>query len=208
MTTTAEEESDSISRFASPFELIRNCDLPPPQKLFPGIDEPAAAAMAMPALLVGLGDEKRRLRSYAGGGGGAAGGAGGDGKLELLRALRLSQTRAREAEERGAEAAAERDAVATALIGEAARASAYRRWAWVLEHEVAALRSRSRRRRRWRRGGGGELGCRCERLCGSAEEEAEAEEEERCESMAWMVAFAIPLGIAGIGLALACRFLI
>lgn len=195
-----EEDRDrdrhSISRLVSPFELIRNCDLPPPQKLFPGIDDPAA----LPAL-VGLGDEKRRLRSYP-----AAGGGGGGGEVELLRALRLSQTRAREAEERGAAAAAERDAVARALIGEAARSSAYRRWVRVLELEVAALKSKTRRRpdgellRRRRREG-----------CGGSAEEGdsdEEEEEERGASMAWMVALAIPLGIAGIGFALACRYLI
>ncbi|XP_048127951.1 uncharacterized protein LOC115739379 [Rhodamnia argentea] len=163
-----ENENHSISCLVSPFELIRNCDLPPPQKLFPGIDDPAA---------MGLGDEKRGPRPHP-----------GDGRLELLRALRLSQTRAREAEERSAEAAAERDAVATALIGEAARSAAYRRWVRVLELEVAALRSRTRRRER--------------------EEGDSAEEEERRASMAWMVALAIPLGIAGIGLALASRYLI
>lgn len=164
-----ESESDSISRLVSPFELIRNCDLPPPQNLFPGIDDPAAT---------GLGDEERRLRPHA-----------GDGNLDLLRALRLSQTRAREAEERSAGAAAQRDAVASALIGEAARSSAYRQWVRALELEVAALRSRSRRR-------DGEARCRCEWLRGwSAREEGDAEEERRA-SMAWMVALAIPLGIA------------
>ncbi|KAL3721779.1 hypothetical protein ACJRO7_034166 [Eucalyptus globulus] len=200
--TMEEEDRDrdrhSISRLVSPFELIRNCDLPPPQKLFPGIDDPAA----LPAL-VGLGDEKRRLRSYPAAGGG---GGGGGGEVELLRALRLSQTRAREAEERGAAAAAERDAVARALIGEAARSSAYRRWVRVLELEVAALKSKTRRRP------DGELLRRRRERCGRSAEEGdsdeEEEEEERGASMAWMVALAIPLGIAGIGLALACRYLI
>ncbi|KAJ6289114.1 hypothetical protein OIU76_025001 [Salix suchowensis] len=57
-------------------------------------------------------------------------------KLELLKALRLSQTRARDAERKAASLIKERDCVANALFHDSSQLFAYRQWVRLLEFQV------------------------------------------------------------------------
>ncbi|CAK9322055.1 unnamed protein product [Citrullus colocynthis] len=120
-------------------ELIRNCDLPPPQKVFKsGMEE----------------------------------------KLELLKALRLSQTRAREAERKAAKLMEERDCLSRAFEDEARLIFCYRQSVKLLELRVSKLQKE--------------------------EKEEEEEEEERDKNggsggMKWVWALAICLSVVGVG---------
>ncbi|KAF7046204.1 hypothetical protein CFC21_055254 [Triticum aestivum] len=100
----------------SPADLLLNCDLPPPAKLFG----------PLPTLL-------HRLESAAG-----ADKKGDGGNDELRRALRLSQSRAREAEQK---LAATNGGLAALLVRDSVLLSAHRRWVMMLEAENTALRA-------------------------------------------------------------------
>ncbi|XP_038904267.1 uncharacterized protein LOC120090620 [Benincasa hispida] len=122
-------------------DLLRNCDLPPPQKV---------------------------LRS------------GMEEKLELLKALRLSQTRAREAERKAAKLMEEKDCISRAFEDEARLMFCYRQSVKLLDLRVSKLQK---------------------------EEEEEEEEEERdnnggSEGMKWVWALAICLSVVGVGVLL------
>lgn len=123
-------------------ELIRNCDLPPPQKVFKsGMEE----------------------------------------KIELLKALRLSQTRAREAERKAAKLMEERDCISRAFEDEARLMFCYRQSLKLLEIRVCKLQKQE-----------------------VEEVEEEEEEEERDENggnggMKWVWALAICLSVVGVG---------
>ncbi|CAO2211264.1 unnamed protein product [Urochloa humidicola] len=155
-------------------DLLQNCDLPPPAKLFGPV----------PTL--------QRLESAAGADqkGDAGGGGGGGNNDSLLRALRLSQSRAREAEEKLAAAGASNGELAALLVRDSVALSAHRRWVMMLEAENSLLvRGRGGGGAapdgdgdgdgNTRRGGGGGAGL-----------------------AAWWVALAVCVGIAGVGLAL------
>ncbi|GJN15918.1 hypothetical protein PR202_gb02865 [Eleusine coracana subsp. coracana] len=139
-------------------DLLQNCDLPPPSKLF------------------GPGPTLQRLESADRK---AATATGGD-KDTLLRALRLSQSRAREVEEKLAAAGASNGDLAALLVRDAVALSAHRRWVMMLEAENSLLR-----------GGGA-----------AAEPEPDAGEARGGGVAAWWVALAVCVGIAGVGLAL------
>ncbi|KAM3206738.1 hypothetical protein ACQJBY_062093 [Aegilops geniculata] len=100
----------------SPADLLLNCDLPPPAKLFG----------PLPTLL-------HRLESAAG-----TNKKGDGGNEELRRALRLSQSRAREAEHK---LAATNGGLAALLVRDSVLLSAHRRWVVMLEAENSALRA-------------------------------------------------------------------
>ncbi|GJN03819.1 hypothetical protein PR202_ga21301 [Eleusine coracana subsp. coracana] len=148
-------------------DLLQNCDLPPPSKLF------------------GPGPTLQRLESADRKA--ATAGGGDSNKDTLLRALRLSQSRAREVEEKLAAAGASNGDLAAMLVRDAVALSAHRRWVMMLEAENALLR-----------GGGA-----------AAEPGPDADEARRGGGggvAAWWVALAVCVGIAGVGLALG-RFL-
>ncbi|KAM3231032.1 hypothetical protein ACQJBY_061284 [Aegilops geniculata] len=137
-------------------DLLLNCDLPPPAKLFGPLP-----ALHLPPRAGGT-DEK-----------------GDGGKDSLLRALRLSQSRAREAEEKLAAAAASSGGLAALLVRDAVALSAHRRWVMMLEAENSALRA------------GGGAGA-----AGAEPEEGEEEEDGRRVAAAWWVALAVCVGLA------------
>lgn len=146
-------------------DLLQNCDLPPPAKLFG----------PLPTL--------QRLESAAGADHQKLDGGGG-GNDSLLRALRLSQSRAREAEEKLAAAGASHGGLAALLLRDSAALSAHRRWVMMLEAENSVLRAGR----------------------GSAHGGADPGEGEDGRAVgvnaAWWVALAVCVGIAGVGLAL------
>ncbi|CAO2188620.1 unnamed protein product [Urochloa humidicola] len=151
-------------------DLLQNCDLPPPAKLFGPV----------PTL--------QRLESAAGAD--QKGDAGGGNNDSLLRALRLSQSRAREAEEKLAAAGASNGELAALLVRDSVALSAHRRWVMMLEAENSLL---------IRGGGGG----------GAAPADSDGDGGARRGGgggggglAAWWVALAVCVGIAGVGLAL------
>lgn len=106
------------------------------------------------------------------------------GDDDLLRALRLSQSRAREAEDKLAAAGATNVDLAALLVRDSVALSAHRRWVMMLEAENSLLRGRGR-------GRGG----------------VDADPDLGAGGVAaWWVALAVCVGVAGVGLALG-RFL-
>ncbi|OEL13111.1 hypothetical protein BAE44_0025869 [Dichanthelium oligosanthes] len=175
-------------------DLLQNCDLPPPAKLF----GPVPTLQRNPVWDCIDCSERapclRRLESAAGTDqkGDVVVGGGGGNNDSLLRALRLSQSRAREAEEKLAAAGASNGELAALLVRDSVALSAHRRWVMMLEAENSLLKRDTVPRGAEpdpddggdeadaRRGGGGVA--------------------------AWWVALAVCVGIAGVGLALG-RFL-
>ncbi|XP_062194886.1 uncharacterized protein LOC133898273 [Phragmites australis] len=149
--------------------LLQNCDLPPPAKLFGPVRT------------------LQRLESAAGTDQKANGDGGGNND-SLLRALRLSQSRAREAEEKLATAGGSNGELAALLVRDSVALSAHRRWVMMLEAENSLLRGAASR--------GAE----------PDPDDDEAEAAQRGGVAAWWVALAVCIGIAGVGLALG-RFL-
>ncbi|XP_047092235.1 uncharacterized protein LOC124704037 [Lolium rigidum] len=104
-------------------DLLQNCDLLPPAKLFG----------PLPTL--------QRLESAAGADNHHKGDGGGGGNGSLLRALRLLQSWAREAEEKLAAAGASNGGLAALLLRDSAALSAHRRWVMMLEADNSVLRA-------------------------------------------------------------------
>lgn len=100
-----------------------------------------------------------------------------DEKLELLKALRLSQTRAREAEKKAARLVKEKEAIFNALLKESSHFSAYRQLVRLLRIQVSKLRKQQQN-------GDGE------------------------GNVAWLMALALCLGIAGVGITFGYRYFV
>ncbi|TXG60140.1 hypothetical protein EZV62_014713 [Acer yangbiense] len=113
----------------SGMELMQNCDLPPPLKVFTGSDKRVISSMNRVFGQVGA-EEDHDNWEFDG---------ESDGKLELLKALRLSQTRAREAEKRATNLTKERDCLSKAILDDSLRLLAYRQCVKLLEVQVSML---------------------------------------------------------------------
>lgn len=159
-------------------DFLQNCDLPPPLKVFSGQDKAVVSSMNRICGMMGR-EEKENYVDY-----------GFDDeheKLELLKALRFSQTRAREAEKRAATLAKERDSISKALMEDSLRLFAYRQWMRLLELQVSKLQSR------WKKQQEGHL----------------EDEGDNGIGLSWFVAiaFCLGLGVVGVGFAIGCKYL-
>ncbi|CAK9163293.1 unnamed protein product [Ilex paraguariensis] len=167
----------------SGIELMQNCDLPPPLKVFSGPDKKVIPPMNS---LIGQEEEAVAFPMSR---------SGSEGEnLELLRALRLSQTRAREAERKAQVLVKERDTLSNGLIKESAQLFAYRQWVKLLEVQVSVLQWQQQQ----------------QKLFGSCYEDSTEEDDANEEGkgrMRWFVALAFCLGIAGFGLMFNWRYL-
>lgn len=107
-----------------------------------------------------------------------------DTRLELLKALRLSQTRAREAERKAASLAKERDLLSKALFSDSLHLFAYRQCIRLLEAQVSVLHSTQ-----------------------SSSSSTDNDDQNEV-GFGWFVALALCLGIAGfgVGFAFGCRY--
>ncbi|KAL5556529.1 hypothetical protein UlMin_038765 [Ulmus minor] len=165
-------------------ELMQNCDLPPPMKVFSGSDQTVISSMNRLCGLMGSREEVKynEVNVYKNG--------GENEKLELLKALRFSQSRAREAEKKAAVLAEERDRLSDALIDEAKELFAYRQWVRLLELQVSSLSSQFEHEQ--------EKQTRLEKNEG---------EDEEGTVLSWTLALAFCFGIAGVGFAFGCTYL-
>lgn len=140
--------------------LMQNCDLPPPTKLVPGPDW----TTLMPSISKIY--DKGHTKMHE------------DDKLEILKALQQSQTRATEAERKLRMLSEFKEALSGMLVDESMILFAHRQWVNLLEIRVFKL-ERERR-----------------------EEERERED---C-GMNWCGAIALCLAIAGVGIAFSSRY--
>ncbi|KAL5556490.1 hypothetical protein UlMin_038726 [Ulmus minor] len=165
-------------------QLMQNCDLPPPMKVFSGSDQTVISSMNRLCGLMGSREEVKynEVNVYKNG--------GENEKLELLKALRFSQSRAREAEKKAAVLAEERDRLSDALIDEAKELFAYRQWVRLLELQVSSLSSQFEHEQ--------EKQTRLEK---------NEEEDEEGTGLSWTLALAFCFGIAGVGFAFGCTYL-
>jgi len=105
---------------------------------------------------------------------------------DLLRALRLSQSRAREAEDKLAAAGATNVDLAALLVRDSVALSAHRRWVMMLEAENSLLRGRR---------GDADAGP-------EPEPDPDPDPDHGAGGVAaWWVALAVCVGVAGVGLA-------
>ncbi|CAA2993659.1 Hypothetical predicted protein [Olea europaea subsp. europaea] len=162
--------------YKSGLDLMQNCDLPPPIKLFAG---PVNKICNMEGQKV-VDNEVEMSKDSK------------DEKLEILKALRLSQTRAREAERKCSVLLKERDAISNLLLDESLRLFAYKQWLRLLEFQVSKLEreqrtdgveSDSNRVPRWE------------------------DYREGSNSIKQYAAVAFCLAIAGMGLAIGCSYI-
>lgn len=172
-------------------DLMQNCDLPPPLKVFTGSNETVISSMDRICRMMGRkggqNDEDLNLCTTD----------GDNEKLELLKALRLSQTRAREAEKRAAILEKERDFLSNALLVEANELFGYRQLVRLLELQVSYLNSKWVRK---------EHPCQCG--CDSSMFMKEGDEGDDGESIGRVVTLSLFLGIAGAGFVFGCRYLL
>ncbi|EOX92008.1 Uncharacterized protein TCM_001035 [Theobroma cacao] len=174
----------------SGIDLMQNCDLPPPLKVFTGLDKAVALSMNR-VCSTGRETDKddHELLVFRN--------EGEDDKLELLKALRLSQTRAREAEKKAAGLAKERERISNAFVKDSLQLFAYRQWVRLLEIQVSKLQSQLLKQER--------------HCCDKPEGKSllpEGNEGGNGDEMSWFVAFAVCLGIASVGFAFGYRYLL
>ncbi|KAG6467017.1 hypothetical protein ZIOFF_075202 [Zingiber officinale] len=128
--------------------------------------------------------------------------SGSTADASLLRALQLSQTRAREAEKKAADESDRSHELSRLLLEDALRLSAYRRWATLLEAENSMLRLKglTTRRPQEEEEEGQEED---EREEAKAKAKAKAKKKATPGPMAGWVALASCVGIAGVGFVVA-----
>lgn len=173
----------------SGIDLMQNCDLPPPIKVFPGsVDKTVIHPMNKKKSIYTMmvqgsdGDDGRKTSSDTNNN--DIIGSVDDDKLELLKALRLSQTRAREAEMKYSSILKEKDLISFAVLDESMQVFAYRQLIQLLELQVNRLKVE----KDWRRK--------------EVVDEVVAEEEgSGGDGLGWVMALAFCLGIAGVGFA-------
>jgi len=176
-----------VSLKPSGFDLMQNCDLPPPSKFFMGRDKSMILSANRVNDIAGKGEEEDSKHS------GANRMENGDderNKMELLKALQASQTRAREAEKIAAVLKKERECLKIVLLGEAMHLFAYRQQVRLLELQVLHLQQSL-----W-------LRQQPEENEGSVKGDGH---EEETTSAAWVLALVLSFGI-GVTTALSWRY--
>ncbi|XP_022741694.1 uncharacterized protein LOC111293183 [Durio zibethinus] len=175
----------------SGIDFMQNCDLPPPVKVFTGLDKAVVLSMNS---VCSLGRENDKFHDHVCRNEGVE-----DEKLEILKALRLSQTRAREAERKASGLAEEKERILNAFMKDSLQLFAYRQWVRLLEIQVSKLQSQLLKQEK-----------NSHHCCDKPEGKRlvqEVIEGGNGDEMSWLVALALCLGIASVGFAFGCRFL-
>ncbi|GAA0158456.1 hypothetical protein LIER_15475 [Lithospermum erythrorhizon] len=131
---TGEIHWDEMSIGFIPFkkpgsDLLQNCDLPPPLKTISG---PDFAVQSSPNKLF-TGQEGEECKSCI-----SRNEPEGE-RIEVLKALRLSQTRARDAERKAALMSKEKECISVMFLQESLQLMAYKQWVKMLEFQVSSL---------------------------------------------------------------------
>ncbi|KAM7276524.1 hypothetical protein ACFE04_018390 [Oxalis oulophora] len=176
--TSNHEKLNDMMIAKSCVDFLQNCDLPPPHKVFSGLDK----AVISPMNLVFSNTMKNQRENDV-----LHENIDHNEKLGLLKALRLSQTRAREAERKTEMLVKEKENISNAFLHESMRLSAYRQWTRLLEIQVSKLQPQQQKRK----------------FDGSRNSNKEGvHNEDDGNGMAlWTVALALCLGITGFGFA-------
>ncbi|KAJ4962782.1 hypothetical protein NE237_022721 [Protea cynaroides] len=178
----AEEEKEMVmglvlSQGRSYLDLMQNCDLPPPIKVFAGTERTAVTTTK-----ISKKDEDDVFPM-------STASLQYDEKLDLLKALQLSQTRAREAEKKATAITKERDRLSNTLLEESLRLFAHRQWVKLLELEIFLLKQQNEQKR----------------LCqGCYQPDRKRKIQSKKEDepggwTSWFMALALCLGFAGLG---------
>ncbi|XP_026391117.1 uncharacterized protein LOC113286732 [Papaver somniferum] len=178
-------------------DLMQNCDLPPPQKVFAGAEKSVINCTTNTPHYHSIkncgGEDEFSIPKEV----------SEIEKMNLLRALQLSQTRAREAEKKAKVVTQERDNLANSFLRESLRMFAYKQWVKLLEFEVSQLQSQNENEHKLPR-------CSCETDSSSSSEEEEVvgneEEEGVVGNVTWYMALALCFGFAGVGFVFGCRY--
>ncbi|OMO73042.1 hypothetical protein COLO4_27300 [Corchorus olitorius] len=173
----------------SGIDFMQNCDLPPPSKVFTGLEKAVGFSMNRVCTMGRENDHKDDQIQFLGYRNEVD--HQQDEKLELLKALRLSQTRAREAERKAASLVEEKERISNAFMKDSLQFFAYRQWVRLLEIQVSKLQSQLVKQEKQERKGLLE----------------EGNEGGNGDEMSWLVALALCLGIASVGFAFGCRYL-
>ncbi|MCL7033059.1 hypothetical protein MKW94_010463 [Papaver nudicaule] len=185
----------------TPVDLMQNCDLPPPQKVFAGADKTLVNSTTKTpqnySKICGEENEfpiPKDLSEIE--------------KMNLLRALQLSQTRAREAEKKAKVMTQERDNLANTFHRESLRMFAYKQWIKLLEFEVSQLQSQNEKEHQLPRRN---YGCETDKDIDSSSEEEEErvgneEDGSVVGNVTWYMALALCFGFAGVGFVFGCRY--
>ncbi|KAF3672511.1 putative cyclin-D4-1-like [Capsicum annuum] len=155
----------------SSLDLMQNCDLPPPLKVFSCPDK---SVLVSPMEDDNVKEANIESKQEV-----------GSDRLEVLKALRRSQTRAREAERKYLALYKEKEALSNLMLDESARSLAYRNWIKVLDLQILQLKTQKQQQQhqyehvdRWNR---------------------TTREDEDKNGLTWFMAVAFCLGIAAIG---------
>ncbi|KAL3527594.1 hypothetical protein ACH5RR_012250 [Cinchona calisaya] len=163
--------------------LMQNCDLPPPMKIFVGQDETIVAPMNnVYSKLAGQKDDDVGIEM-------ACAKCSEHEKLELFKALRLSQTRAREAERKVAVLSKEKDDLSNFLLQQSMQLFAYKQWVRMMEFQLCKLTKHQEKQE--------------PHYCAPSRAEkvpAEEDAHKGAKGLTWLVAVAICVGIAGVGI--------
>ncbi|KAK7280969.1 hypothetical protein RIF29_08571 [Crotalaria pallida] len=185
-------------------DLMQNCDLPPPSKVFMGPDKALLLSMNNRVCNIAGKEEQGGKSSINGIEHGDDDDDDGD-KMELLKALQASQTRAREAEKKAAALRKERDILSVALMEEAMHLFAHRQRVRFLELQVSNSQSLWLQQQQQKKQA---VSCCCAGATEGALESSKEDDgngEER-SSVTWVMALVFSLGI-GVTTAFACRYL-
>ncbi|KAI4345278.1 hypothetical protein L6164_012415 [Bauhinia variegata] len=190
-------------------DLMQNCDLPPPSKVFRG-GSGKTVMFSMNRVCnngiesVGKEQDSDNCKNGFEFFNWVNEGKIDNDKVELLKALRSSQTRAREAEKKAAILGKEKECLSDVLLRDAMQLFGYRQQLRLLQLQVSNLESLCLRQQQQPR-----LSC-CDLdepkgAVGSLEEDDD--DDGQMTGVAWILTLALSWGI-GVGTALACRYLL
>jgi len=185
-----------VSHKPAGFDLMQNCDLPPPSKVFLGSDKTVIFSMNRVCNISGKEEEQdsKQYGTYQ-----LENGDDEKDKMELLKALKASQTRAREAEKMAAILRKDRDGLSIALLEEAMQLFACRQQMRMLELQVL-----KQQQPLWlqQQPAMSMFGCYARSSEGAVGLPNEDSHDEKTTSVTWVLALIFSLGI-GIATALA-----
>ncbi|XVF61556.1 hypothetical protein PTKIN_Ptkin08bG0139400 [Pterospermum kingtungense] len=184
--STIARQAQKLNYQSPGVDFMQNCDLPPPLKVFTGLDKAVGLSMSR---VRSMGrenhDEDDDQFHHVNRDEGAD-----ENKLELLKALRLSQTRAREAERKVADLAKEKERISNALIKDSLQLFGYRQLVRLLEIQGSKLQSQLLKQKK---------------NSHPCDKQDEGIEGGNGDEISWLVALALCLGFATVGFAFSFR---